>query len=548
MRRIHRKLVLPLILSLAITPVCVKAEPEIETQAVSSEEQNKKAETKEKEPEEKQEEKTEEKREEEKETEEKKEEKETEEKKESSTQKKEEKQEEKTEEKTAEKTTQQKEEKKSTEKKNSTESTKKKESSTHVSTEKKAPSASTEKKKRSETGTEKKNSEKKNMTEKTADPSTEIPNSTETTTEKKNDNKTPTEKEKHTKKAKKKKVIKQEGHKDIKNQTADDVNEQEDGKEHGTIIEKIENDGSYMQKEIEYVAGFVYFCQGDDIWNHNGYHIAGAGCGPTSMAVVISSLTDKYVTPVETTKWAYEHGLYSSAGSQHRLIPDMSEAYELKCEGVGRDKKKIVEALKAGHPVVALMGPGYFTRGGHFMVLVKTDEEENITVADVGSRKRTQFTYKLDDIISQSKDSQANGPFWIISNEKKEEALRAEQERAEIEQKEKEEEKLSHDFTVRRITSDVNKRSSLAAFSTTEKKPETKIVELKVEEVDGSFAGLRTKTKVMQAIDIIDPPEPLVGESHDDSYASGPADDKEKDSPKGSVKNPQPLRTFTMFH
>ena len=161
------------------------------------------------------------------------------------------------------------------------------------------------------------------------------------------------------------------------------------------------------------------FNQTDSVWNQNGYQIASAGCGPTSMAVVISSLTKQWVTPVDATVWAYEHGYYSSAGSAHALIPAMSEAYGLNCEGVGTDYASIKKALKKGKPVVALMGPGYFTRRGHFMVLIDIDENDNVTVADVGSRTRSAYKYALSDIISQSKSASAGGPFWVISKPKK---------------------------------------------------------------------------------------------------------------------------------
>ena len=60
------------------------------------------------------------------------------------------------------------------------------------------------------------------------------------------------------------------------------------------------------------------------------------------------------------------------------------------------------------------MGSGYFTRGGHFMVLTEIDSNDNVTVADVGSRKRSQYKYSLHDVISQSKDASAGGPFWSI--------------------------------------------------------------------------------------------------------------------------------------
>ena len=168
-------------------------------------------------------------------------------------------------------------------------------------------------------------------------------------------------------------------------------------------------------EDAEYMGDFVYYNQTDGIWNQNGYRIASAGCGPTSMAVVISSLTDQWVTPVDAAVWAYEHGYYSAAGSAHALIPAIAEAYGLKCKGVGADYASVRKALRKGRPVVALMGPGYFTRKGHFMVLIDIDDEDNVTVADVGSRSRSAYRYALSDIIRQSKSASAGGPFWVIS-------------------------------------------------------------------------------------------------------------------------------------
>jgi hypothetical protein len=120
------------------------------------------------------------------------------------------------------------------------------------------------------------------------------------------------------------------------------------------------------------------------------------------------------VTPLDTTVWAYENGYYSSDGSVHGLIPALAKKYNLDCEGVGTNIEKIRTALKNNNPVVCLMGPGYFTSGGHFMVLVGIDKNDNVTVADVGSRERSQYKYKLKDIIAQSKDASAGGPFWVI--------------------------------------------------------------------------------------------------------------------------------------
>ena len=186
-----------------------------------------------------------------------------------------------------------------------------------------------------------------------------------------------------------------------------------------TFIPKVYNDTRLsMKNHKEYIAGYIYFNQGDSAWNQNGYCIAKAGCGPTSMAVVITSLTGKWVTPLDTAIWGYQHGFYSREGSAHEMIPAMAAAYGLRCQGVGTDYQAIKKALKAGKPVVCLMGPGYFTRGGHFMVLVAIDNNDCVTVADVGNRTRSAYKYRLADVIAQSKGASAGGPFWVMSYDK----------------------------------------------------------------------------------------------------------------------------------
>ncbi|MFR8666541.1 MAG: C39 family peptidase [Anaerobutyricum soehngenii] len=194
-----------------------------------------------------------------------------------------------------------------------------------------------------------------------------------------------------------------------------------------TFIPKVYNDTRLsMKNHKEYIAGYIYFNQGDGAWNQNGYCIAKAGCGPTSMAVVITSLTGKWVTPLDTAIWGYQHGFYSREGSAHEMIPAMATAYGLRCQGAGTDYQTIKKALKAGKPVVCLMGPGYFTRGGHFMVLVAIDNNDCVTVADVGSRTRSAYKYRLADVIAQSKGASAGGPFWVMSYDKGSSAARRE--------------------------------------------------------------------------------------------------------------------------
>ena len=100
---------------------------------------------------------------------------------------------------------------------------------------------------------------------------------------------------------------------DKKKDKKDKKNKKKDKK---SIIPKVYNDHSLeMKDKKETIQGFIYFNQADAAWNDNGYQIKSSGCGPSAMAVCISSLTNKWVTPVDTTVWAYKNGYYSSAGT-----------------------------------------------------------------------------------------------------------------------------------------------------------------------------------------------------------------------------------------
>ena len=199
-----------------------------------------------------------------------------------------------------------------------------------------------------------------------------------------------------------------------------DKKKKKDKKDKKSIIPKVYNDHSLeMKDKKETIQGFIYFNQADAAWNDNGYQIKSSGCGPSAMAVCISSLTGKWVTPVDTTVWAYKNGYYSSAGASHEMVPALAKQYKLECNGLGSDVSKVRAALKKKHPVVALMGPGYFTKKGHFIVLVAIDDNDQVTVADVGSRLRTQYKYPLKEVIAQTKSASAGGPCWEIYSNKK---------------------------------------------------------------------------------------------------------------------------------
>ena len=163
----------------------------------------------------------------------------------------------------------------------------------------------------------------------------------------------------------------------------------------------------------------VYYNQLDERYADKPYgtdRIGKSGCGPTAMAIVVSSLTDDMVDPSEMAEWAYQHGYWcKGSGSYHSLIPGAAEAWGLPVSGCSASEpQRIVDALTAGKLVVAIMAEGHFTKGGHFIVL-RGMQDGKILVADPASYQRSGQSWDLSIILDEaSRRAGAGGPFWII--------------------------------------------------------------------------------------------------------------------------------------
>ena len=164
----------------------------------------------------------------------------------------------------------------------------------------------------------------------------------------------------------------------------------------------------------------VYYSQLDERFANEPYgtdNIGGFGCGPTSMAMVVSSLTSVTIDPIQMAIWSYNNGGWcSNSGSFHSLIPHAATEWGLPVEGcTASEPQRIVDALSSGKLVVALMTKGHFTSAGHFMVLRGVTSGGKILVADPASYSRSQKEWDLSIILNEaSRSAGAGGPFWII--------------------------------------------------------------------------------------------------------------------------------------
>ena len=166
----------------------------------------------------------------------------------------------------------------------------------------------------------------------------------------------------------------------------------------------------------------VYYNQTDARWGNKPYGktstIGRAGCGPTALAIAVASLTNNKVTPYDVAQWSVANGgLCEGSGSYHSLIPNGGRHYGLTVTSIGRDCKKLVEALQSGKLVIAIMSKGHFTSGGHFIVLRGVTEDGKILVADPASVKRSNKEWDLRIVTGEAsrKVGSAGGPFWVLS-------------------------------------------------------------------------------------------------------------------------------------
>lgn len=178
--------------------------------------------------------------------------------------------------------------------------------------------------------------------------------------------------------------------------------------------------GVLLGKEGE--TKVTYYNQFDNRWSNLMYGrsstIGAAGCGPTSLSIVISTLTGRNVEPPEICSWSVRNGhRCEGSGSYHSLIPAGAAHYGLKVEKLGRSSaRELEEHLSSGKLIIAIMSKGHFTSNGHFIVLRGITADGKVLVADPASYRRSEQEWNMSIILNEARgDAAAGGPFWSAS-------------------------------------------------------------------------------------------------------------------------------------
>lgn len=149
---------------------------------------------------------------------------------------------------------------------------------------------------------------------------------------------------------------------------------------------------------LQYDQRWGYGMYGDDT-------IAVGGCAPTSLSMVIAYYTNNSsITPSVVADFSYKNGYYvSGSGSSWLLLSEGASNFGIVGRTIPLVKSTIFRYLEEGKPIIASMGPGDFTRTGHFIVFTGI-KDGKIKVNDPNSRKNSEQLWEYEKIESQIKN------------------------------------------------------------------------------------------------------------------------------------------------
>lgn len=158
----------------------------------------------------------------------------------------------------------------------------------------------------------------------------------------------------------------------------------------------------------------VSYLQTDKRWKNTSYSVKGekttigrAGCGPTCGAMVVATLKDQTITPVEACDFSIKNNYKQKGGGTYaNFFPAYLKKYGLSCQilwsSAEAQDEKVRTALKSGNWVIACMGKGLWTSGGHYILAYGTDGT-NVFINDPASTKTSRTCAKLSQFLKESK-------------------------------------------------------------------------------------------------------------------------------------------------
>lgn len=190
-----------------------------------------------------------------------------------------------------------------------------------------------------------------------------------------------------------------------------------------SILQDFKNENNINNEAIYEGRNIPLFFQFDKRWaNHSyaGTTIKIAGCGPSALAMVVVGLTgDTSINPQTMADFSTSRGwAINGAGSSLGLMTTGAREFGLNAEQVSTSSDSIVQNLSQGKVMIVStcykgyntptgVSTGYFTNGGHFIVLTGLTEDGRVKVNDSFSEKKSGETFTPEFISNEIKGAWA---------------------------------------------------------------------------------------------------------------------------------------------
>lgn len=147
---------------------------------------------------------------------------------------------------------------------------------------------------------------------------------------------------------------------------------------------------------------------------YGGFELRTNGCGITSLAMLASYMADDELTPPEMCA---RYGNYSHANGTDGMI----FIYEPSAMGFylrekTYDPKAAKAALEEGQIVISLQHKGYWTSGGHYIVLEKIAEDGRVQVRDSNIYNYGKIKAHKEDLHTWGSITSAGSAYWIFED------------------------------------------------------------------------------------------------------------------------------------
>lgn len=132
--------------------------------------------------------------------------------------------------------------------------------------------------------------------------------------------------------------------------------------------------------------------------------VSTSGCGAVCVSMVVGYLTgDTKQTPEDVFARAIERGEYRGFGLTHETLSALLAESGVESAWIPNNIDAVRLALSEDIPVVAHVGPGTFTRSGHYILLRGLTEDGEVIVNDPASEERTVETYPLETVVDEAR-------------------------------------------------------------------------------------------------------------------------------------------------